>query len=125
MSSAELKKILDKQQKLVHELFKIDHMLRGSYCPIYTKCGKPSCWCKKGIGHKHDRLSWREAGKGRIRAIPHEDITWVTRMTENYNMYKKLLEELEKTHIQIKMILNQHLEKIITSTKKEKAYLKI
>ena len=125
MSSTELKKIFAKQQRLVDELLQIDCMLKGSYCSVYTKCGKPTCWCAEGVGHEHSRLSWREAGKSRIRAIPQEDINWVQQMTKNYNAFKKLSEELANTHLQIQIFLERHLEKIILSTKKEKDYLKI
>src|SRR6266702_3336264 len=94
MSTTEMKKLFDRQEQIVHALLKIERMLKGSYCSVYTKCGKTTCWCSEGVGHKHSRLSWREAGKGRIRSIPPDDIAWVKQMTKNYSDFKKLLEKL-------------------------------
>lgn len=125
MSTTEMKKLFDRQQKIVYELLNIERMLKGSYCSVYTKCGKASCWCADGVGHKHSRLSWREAGKSRIRSIPSEDIDWVKQMTKNYSKFKKLIEDLSKIQDQIKVQLNHQAEKVIISTTKEKLYLKI
>lgn len=125
MSTSEMKKLFDRQQKIVDALFKIECMLKGSYCSVYTKCGKASCWCAEGVGHKHSRLSWREAGKSRIRSIPSDDIAWVKKMIKNHSNFKKLTEKLAEVQDQIKTLLNHHAEKIIISTTKEKLYLKI
>lgn len=125
MSTSEMKKLFDRQQEIVDALFKIERMLKGSYCSVYTKCGKTSCWCAAGVGHKHARLSWREAGKSRIRSIPTDDIIWVKQMTKNYRNFKKLMEKLTEVQEQIKILLNHQAGKIIISTTKEKSYLKI
>jgi len=48
MSSNILQKIREKEKKrqdILSSLLDSDKMVRGSFCQIYVRCGKSSCWC--------------------------------------------------------------------------------
>ena len=75
MSSASLKKdlltLLSDYQRLLRELLRGRPHLRGSFHQVYTRCGKPNCWCAKADkGHPHVRLTWSEAGNFVTRKVP-------------------------------------------------------
>lgn len=76
MSSVELKKLIAKESALIDEFLQIKNLLKGSYRDVHTKCGKPTCWCAHGKGHKHGRLSWKEDGHSYIRALILAIMIW-------------------------------------------------
>ena len=120
-----LKKLIARQSSLADELSKINSMLKGVHCVVHTKCGKVNCWCVSEKGHRHERLSWREANRSCIRAIPSDDIPWVKEMTRNYKEFKKLEKTIIDTQNEINNSIEKLCEKIIHRTKRGKSYLKI
>jgi len=114
-----------KESALVDELLQIENLLKGSYRDVYTKCGKPTCWCFDGKGHKHGRLSWQEKGKPYIRAIPKDDVEWVIEMTVNHKHFKKKFQQLVEIQEKIKGALEEYCDKRIMKTKRRKKYLDV
>lgn len=125
MSRKNLKKLLEKQNALIKDLLKIDHMIKGAFVIVQTKCGKANCWCVDGEGHKHARISWRENNLVHVRAVPGEDQEWVKQMTLNNRTYKKLMNDFLNIQNKINMVLESNHKKIIHMTKKKKSYLRI
>lgn len=125
MSSTILKKTLKRQEALIKELLKTEHMLKGSYRAVYTKCGKTNCWCAGANkrGHMHMRLSWNDDGKTRNRAIPDNDKDWILEMTNCYKHFRKLQREVTVTQSKIKMLVGAIARRIIKNTKKRRTYL--
>jgi len=89
MSSAKLKqRILDLQQRgrdLLDQLLQIQPLLRGSFTQVYTRCGKPNCWCAHSSrGHPHVRLTWSQSGQLTTRKVPAQAADRVRELTGNY-----------------------------------------
>jgi len=120
-----IKELIARQSLLADKLRKINCMLKGVHCVVHTKCGKPNCWCVNEKGHRHERISWREANRSCIRAIPNDDIQWVKEMTKNYHSFKKLQTTLVNTQKELNSTIEKLRDEIIGRTKRGKAYLKI
>ncbi len=113
----------NKRQKLLSSLLENKEMVRGSFCQIFVKCGRATCWCTKGKGHPHKRMSLREGGKNFSRAVPKEDHVWVEEMTNNFREYREKRRQLGKLENEIRKLLDQLEEKCVKKTKKGKSYL--
>jgi hypothetical protein len=128
MSTRILHKIEEKEikrQELLSQIIESTEMVRGSFCQIFVKCGRKTCWCSKGKGHPHRRMSLRENGKNFSRAVPMEDHAWIEEKTNNFRDYRKKRRQLAKLEKEIKKLLDQHEEKCVEKTKKGKSYLEI
>jgi len=115
----------NKRQKVISELSKIKRMVWGSFCLIHVKCGRKECKCNRGELHPHQRMSWRENGKGISRAVPKEEYEWIDEMTGNYRKFRELRRELNQIDEEIKTILDSYEETVVKKTRKGKSYLEI
>jgi len=127
-SNKNRKKLLisEKQRKLIlSKLLDVDTMLRGSYAPIYTKCGKANCWCKNQKGHSHSRITWSEKGQPVTRKVPHEYIAWIREVTKNYRQFRSLRRKLVSLEAESKKLLDILENELIERTGRGKSFLEI
>ena len=128
MSTKLLKKIQsteNKRSELVSQLLEEKKMTRGSFCQIFVKCGKKNCWCFKGKGHPHWRMSLREQGKQFSRAVPVEEYEWIRETTKNYRDFKKIRKEIVALDKKIGILLDRYEDYRIKHSKKGKLYLQV
>ena len=128
MSSASLKKdllkLLSDYEQLLGKLLQGRPHLRGSFHQVYTRCGKPNCWCAKAVkGHPHLRLSWSEAGNFVTRKVPAADKDQVAGLTNNYRQFREQRQRLTSLASQIQECLNQYEKALTQEVRKPLAFL--
>lgn len=114
-----------KRQELIAELIQVRKMVKGSFCQIHVKCGKKNCWCAKGKGHTHWRMSLKENGKSFSRAVPIEEYKWIIEATTNYREFKKLRKQILELETQTKNLLDAYEISCAKESKKGKTYLDV
>jgi len=112
-----------KRRKLIAELFSIEEMVQGSFCLIHVKCGKKYCQCNQGKLHPHYRMSMRRNNKQLSRAVPKEEHAWITKMTDNYREYRRIVKAINIIENEIKELLHKHEKDLIQKSSKNKSYL--
>ena len=114
-----------KRQKILEEVLSTKKMVWGSFCLIHVKCGNPNCRCARGELHPHQRMSWRENGRGISRAVPKEEYAWIEEMTENYKNVRELRRALNTLNEEMNALLDQLEEHIVKKTRKGRVYLEV
>jgi len=118
MSSAKLKrKIWDLQQQgrqLLEALLAIEPLLRGCLTQVFTRCGKPNCWCAQcPKAHPHVRLTWSENGRLTTRKVPPQAIPRVRELTGNYRAFRSLHRKRLKLQAQMEDLLDRYEASLI------------
>jgi hypothetical protein len=128
MSNRNFEKVLileKKRQELIEELFSIKEMVQGSFCLIHVKCGNDYCRCNHGQLHPHYRMSMRRDGKQLSRAVPKEEHTWITRVTNNYRQYREIVRAIKVVEKKIVNLIEKHGIELVRKSSKNKPYLSI
>ena len=123
MSSAKLKqKIVGLQQQgseLLDQLLQIEPLLRGSFTQVFTRCGKPTCWCAHSArGHPHVRLTWSENGQLTTRKVPAPAVDRVRELTGNYRQYRSLHRKLLKLQAKMEELLDRYEATLIAKAQR-------
>ena len=123
MSSAKLKQnILVLQQRgrdLLDQLLQIQPLLRGSFTQVYTRCGKPNCWCAHSPkGHPHVRLTWSENGQLTTRKVPAQAAERVRELTGNYRQFRSLHRKLISLQPKMQKLLEQYEASLIAQARR-------
>ena len=113
MSTAKYRKKLrtlqKRQAKLIDQLLATGPMLRGTVSQVYTRCGKPNCWCADSPeGHPHLRITWSQKGRMITRKVPSDELSRISNLTENYRRFRSLRRRLMEINTQIKQILDNY-----------------
>ena len=128
MSSASLKNdlidLLSQYQHLLGKLLRGRPHLRGSFHQVYTRCGKPNCWCAKADkGHPHLRLTWSDAGNFVTRKVPAAEKDQVTKLTDNYRQFREQRRRLTALAFQIDECLDQYEKALTEEVRKPLVFL--
>ena len=110
---------LQRHQKiLIDELLKIRPILKGTVNQVYTRCGKPNCWCADSSGgHSHIRISWNQNRKTFTRKIPADKLSRVRNLTDNYRHFRSLRRQLSELNKQIKQALDCYQTALIEDSR--------
>jgi hypothetical protein len=68
----------------------------GSLVSVVRKCGKPTCRCAKGEGHRATYLSVKKQGTTRMLYIPADCLETITRQANSYRRIRKHRARLAK-----------------------------
>jgi len=98
-------------------------MIPGAFKEVYRKCGKPNCWCHDQPGHLLRRITWSEQGVSRTKAIPEQDVDWITRATSNYREFRRKRREIQKLDKSLKALLDSHEKEVVEKSRRSKDYL--
>jgi hypothetical protein len=71
-----------------------EDLLPGSLAVSHTRCGKPTCHCRKGQGHEAWSLTFMAAGKKRVERIPKDWVDEVRRRVEAGRAFQDALREV-------------------------------
>ena len=128
MSTAKYRKILRdlqrRQERLIGELLDVPPLLKGTVNKIYTRCGKPSCWCADSPGgHAHIRITWNQNSKTVTRKIPADKLSRVRNLTDNYRNFRSLRRQLSELNIQIKQMLDCYQTALIEDSRARMPFL--
>ena len=96
MTTQELEK---RKEQIISSLPSIGHIIHGSLINTAIKCGKPTCRCAKGEGHKATRLSSYYHGKTSVDHVPASWESWMQEGIENYRSAQELLLELAEIYL--------------------------
>ena len=123
MSSAKLKqKILALQHQggqLLEQLLQDQPLLRGSFTQVYTRCGKPNCWCAQSPkGHPHVRLTWSENGQLTTRKVPVQAVDRVRELTAHYRSFRSLHHQLLRLQAKMNDLLDRYEASLIAQARK-------
>jgi hypothetical protein len=121
--SREEKKLLKMERErasILEALLQFSAILPGTFGEIYRKCGKVNCWCYEGDGHFLTRITWKEEGASKTKAIPKDKIAWVKEVTQNYKSFRNYRRKLQALEVNSKALLDQFEQKLIIKTKRSK-----
>jgi hypothetical protein len=95
--------LLEGHRRLIEQLLPLRQLLKGSLYELKTRCGKPSCHCAlpKGPLHVATVLSWRKAGRSRLRSVAPQDRPRLRRLTGDYRLLRQCRAGLVKLHRQV------------------------
>lgn len=84
-----------KRKKALERLPSLAEVVRGSLLERHLRCGKPSCHCAHGKGHRVFYLTASFPG-GRTQQItvPPNLVPVVRRWLDNYEQWRKVVEEV-------------------------------
>ena len=113
-----LRKLQRRQEKVLGELLEVRPILKGTVNKIYTRCGKPNCWCANGPGgHAHIRISWNQNSKTVTRKIPADKLSRVRNLTDNYRHFRSLRRQLSELNKQIKKALDSYQTALVEDSR--------
>ena len=123
MSRAQLRqqiaRLRQRGRALLDQLLRLQPLLRGSFAQVYTRCGKPNCWCAHGVrGHPHLRLTWSENGRLTTRKVPSPAVERVRLWTGNYRQFRALRRQLLALQTQLQERLDQYEQRSIAQAQK-------
>jgi len=120
-STIAAKRVRDQFQRLralLEQLLELPAGVRGTFSRVYTRCGKPTCWCAHDRrGHPHTRLTWSENGTLMTRKVPADQIQAVIRLTANYRRFRTLRRQLGNLHDEIDRRLDRYEQSVIARTR--------
>src|SRR5258708_20875225 len=94
--------LLSDHRRLLKQLLRPPRLLRGTFHKVYTRCGKPNCWCAKARkGHPHVRLSWSEGGTMITRKVAATERKLVAKLTGNYRQFCEQRRQLHALEVKI------------------------
>ncbi|QQE78838.1 DUF6788 family protein [Alicyclobacillus sp. SO9] len=96
--SQELK---ERKLQLLKALPPMGHVLRGSLITRQVKCGKPTCHCATGAGHKSLYLSSFYHGKTHMDYVPAAWEQQVRAGLENFEVAQDILSELTELNLEL------------------------
>jgi hypothetical protein len=90
-----MKRLIDRRRRVMARLPPFEDLLRGSLVVRSLRCGKPSCRCAEGEGHRATYLSVTHAG-GRTEqiSVPLDLVPLVERQVANYRAWWDAIEKI-------------------------------
>jgi hypothetical protein len=109
---------------LLDQLLALPAGVRGTFSRIYTRCGKPTCWCaREPQGHPHTRLTWSENGTLITRKVPGDQIQEVLRLTANYRRFRALRRQLRELQGEIDRRLDRYEQDVTVRARRALKFL--
>ena len=103
-----LARLRDEANQLLEVFLGRDPLVRGTVYELRRQCGKPSCACAtEGQRHAVTVLSFSEAGRTRLRAIPHGQIADLRALTARYQRVRRARARLVKVHRTMVAVIDQ------------------
>lgn len=77
----------------------VDDVIRGSAVVMERVCGKPTCRCSKGRGHRSLYISQYHKGSPRMVYIPERNKEKVLRLIKNYRILKSAIHKASELNL--------------------------
>jgi hypothetical protein len=127
MSTAKDQQPIRKQSRrldaLLRQLLRVPAGVRGTLSRIYTRCGKPTCWCaRQPQGHPHTRLTWSQNGTLRTCKVPADRLAEVIRLTRNHRRFRTLRRQLRAAQTDLAGLLDVYEQAITDDTRSALAF---
>jgi hypothetical protein len=102
---------INEYEQRMKKLLEGGPMLRGSVGRVFTRCGKPTCWCAKSPqGHPHTRMTWSQEGQMVTRKVPAEAIQQILELTHQYRRFRSDRRTLLALQIKLQNLLDRYEE---------------
>lgn len=89
------KQLEQRRAQLVRQAPELGHLLRGTLFERARRCGRPSCHCAQGEGHRTSYVGVTLApGKAEQVTVPAELLPLASEWTDNYKRLWTLIEEV-------------------------------
>ena len=119
-----LRHMLHQQSARLDQLLQTPSVLRGSCSRVFTRCGKPNCWCAQSAkGHPHARITWSENGKLITRKVPAEQLEHVRRLTANYRQFRATRRQLTAAQTRLRSLLDRYEMVLVAQARKPMKFL--
>jgi hypothetical protein len=87
--------LLLRRDELLEQLPPLGEIVRGSLLERHLRCGKPTCRCARGEGHRVFYLAVSFArGRTEQITVPADLVPYVRQWLENYRRCRERLEEI-------------------------------
>lgn len=94
--------LLARRQQLLQQLPPLHELLRGSFFVRHRRCGKPSCHCARGPGHRIAVVGVTFAGGATAQiAVAHDLESVARRWVRNYQRCWNTLERISTINRQL------------------------
>lgn len=103
----ELRRLLSDLERSLEVVFGRVPLVKGNVYEIARKCGKPNCACTRGQLHKSMVLSWSHQGKTRLKSIPAEKVTELSRKSEEYLRFRRARAQVTVIHKQMLDVIDR------------------
>ena len=121
-----LRRARRQQTQLLQQLLAVPALLRGSFSRVFTRCGKPNCWCARADqGHAHARITWSENGRLITRKVPANHVDQIRQFTANYRRFRRLRRTLVTADAQLSEWLDRYEQQQIAKLRKRLAFLAV
>ena len=119
-----LRVFLRDHDRLLKELLRPGHILRGSFHQVHTRCGKANCWCAKARrGHAHTRLTRSQEGAFITRKVPAAEAERVVHLTDHYRQFRKQRGQLSTLQMKIQDSLDRYEKALIQKARRALSFL--
>jgi len=110
--------------RLLKNIISTTSMVRGSFCVVYRRCGKQTCWCAnpEEKGHVSKRITWNEKQQPQIKNISIEEEQWAKSTTESYHAFRKWRRELRAKEKRLESLLDDYENTVVKNTRKEHGF---
>jgi hypothetical protein len=96
-----LVQLRDELGQLLEVFLARDPLVKGSVYELRRKCGKPTCTCTRGELHGTVVVSWSEAGRTRLIAIPPGRRGELRARTRRYQRFRRARARLGKLYAEM------------------------
>ncbi len=103
---AELRRWEERRRGILEDLVRSRNLAVGTVSWVDRKCGKPSCHCVEGVGHRQMQFLFKDAeGRRRCKLIRKADWERMLQASRRYAAYRRGLKELQAIQIREHEIL--------------------
>ena len=117
---------VNEYEQRLEKLLEMGPMLRGSVGRVFTRCGKPTCWCAKSPqGHPHTRMTWSQEGQMVTRKVPAEAIPPILELTHQYRRFRSDRRTLLALQVKLQDLLDRYEEGLTSQARRSFPGLRI
>ncbi|MBE9505799.1 MAG: hypothetical protein IMY84_03210 [Chloroflexi bacterium] len=107
----DLRALEKRRRRILRRLMKTEELAVGTVSWVNRKCGRPSCHCAKGVGHRQMHFLFRDAGgRRRCKFIRNADQARLSRAGRRYAAFRAgrcELKAIEKRESEILVALKE------------------
>jgi len=97
--------------ELLHRLAPLADQLPGTLTLSYTRCGKPTCHCTRGKGHRSWVLTYMLHGERHTDRVPAEWVQEVERQVQAGREFQDAVREVLAANVQLLFLARQQEKK--------------
>jgi uncharacterized protein DUF6788 len=100
-----------RRRKLLERIVLPPDALPGSLSVSRIRCGKESCHCREGEGHKNWTLTYMSKGSKQVKHIPADLVEYVRQKVEQGKIFKEEVNEIFGANVELLDLLRKQNKK--------------